>query len=101
MDAWLILIGIVWLISAGLVWRFTYQASKINEKYDRDSADYFERLFEHAESRGLENILRDTKPAWLERELLTSRTKAADALRREHSSTGERGQPARSADDRR
>lgn len=97
---WWITIGTIWVVSAILVWRFTYQASKINERYDRDAAAYFERLFNHAESRGLENIFRDTKPDWLERELLTSRTKAAGAFRREDSGTQEGRHPSRRADDR-
>ena len=101
MNAWLIVIGIIWLVSAGLIWLFTYKAGKINERYDRDAAAYIDRLMRHAESRGLENLIDDTRPAWLERELLTSRTKAARALRRTDSDpvSGEQASLSRRFDD--
>ena len=77
---WIIAMGILWAVALIILLGFIWHAKRVNERYDRDAAVYFEQLCAHAESRGLENLFSDTKPAFLETEMLTSRRKVAKAF---------------------
>lgn len=77
---WLFSMIFIWVVALACVLGFVWHAKRVNERFDRDAATYFEQLWKHAESRGLENIFSDTRPSFMETEMLTSRTKAAKAL---------------------
>ena len=48
-------------LGCAIVLVFNYAAGNLNEKYDRDTHDFYKRLRDDAERCGMEDKLRDTE----------------------------------------